>query len=501
MRIRRMVAGATVAGLVLAASGCGSGAGTKSEDGGAALNGPPAAAPKDPVLVAPTVAPETDDRFTSTFALDVDTASYSFARRTLLDGSRPDPQTIRPEEFVNSFRQDYPQPRGSGFAVSVDGGKLGPDVRMLRVGLQTRESSQDERRDARLTFVIDTSGSMAGPGRLSLVKESLRTLVGGLRPTDAVAIVAFNGTATTILPMTSIAQKDKLIDAIVRLQPGDSTNLEAGLVLGYKEARKGFVEGLTNRVIVASDGLANTGDTESAPILEKVADEARNDISLLCVGVGSEYGDELMEQLADKGNGRALYVSEQDKADRLFVEQLPATIEVRAKDAKAQVKFNPNQVSSYRLIGYANRKLNASDFRNDSVDGGEIGPGHAVTALYAVKLASDAAGHLGDVQVRWTDPDTGKTTETGHTITLADSAADLWADGSPRLQVDAVAAYFAERLQGVGTGHGSAFVTDGMLPGEPLMTLEMLRHKVDQLARVSEDRDVSDLATLMARAT
>jgi Ca-activated chloride channel family protein len=496
-----MVAGATIAGLVLAASGCGSGAENKSKDSGAALNGPAAPAQRGPVRVGPTEAPETNDEFTSTFALDVDTASYSFARRTLMDGNRPDPQTVRPEEFVNSFRQGYPQPEGSGFAVSVDGGKLGTDVRMLRVGLQTREASLGERRDARLTFVIDTSGSMAGPGRLDLVKESLRTLVGGLRPSDAVAIVAFNGTATTILPMTPVARKDKLIDAIVRLQPGDSTNLEAGLVLGYKEARKGFTAGLTNRVILASDGLANTGDTESAPILKQVADEAQKDISLLCVGVGSDYGDKLMEQLADKGDGRALYVSEQDKADRLFVEQLPATVEIRARDAKAQVKFDPNQISSYRLIGYTDRKLNADDFQNDSVDGGEIGPGHSVTALYAVRIKSGAAGHLGDVRVRWTDPDTGKAAETGRTITLSDAAPDLWVDGSPRLRIDAAAAYFAERLKGVGTGHGTAFVTDGLLQGEPLVPLDTLRHEVDQLARTSEDKDVTDLATLMARAT
>jgi Ca-activated chloride channel family protein len=501
MRIRRMVAGVTVAGLVLAASGCGSGAGNKDASSGSAGTGPQAAAPKGPVLVGPTETPETGDEFTSTFALDVDTASYSYARRTLLDGNRPDPRTVRPEEFVNSFRQGYQQPQGSGFAVSVDGGKLSPDVRMLRVGLQTREAALGERRDARLTFVIDTSGSMAGPGRLDLVKESLRTLVAQLRPSDAVAIVAFNGTATTILPMTPIAEKDKLIDAIVRLQPGDSTNLEAGLVLGYKEARKGFVAGLTNRVILASDGLANTGDTESAPILRQVADEARNDISLLCVGVGSDYGDALMEQLADKGDGRALYVSEQDKADRLFVEQLPATVEIRAKDAKAQVKFDPNQVSAYRLLGYTDRKLNSEDFRNDSVDGGEIGPGHAVTALYAVRLKSGAAGHVGDVQVRWTDPDTGKATETGRTITVSDAAPDLWTDGPLRLRIDVAAAYFAEWLKGVGTGHGSsAFVTDGRLAGEPIVPMATLRHEVDQLAGTSEDKDVTDLATLMARA-
>src|SRR4051812_30531440 len=150
MRIRRMVAGVTVAGLVLAASGCSeSGDESTSKGGGSVLHGPAAGAPKDSAQAAPTMVPETSDEFTSTFALDVDTASYSFARRTLLDGNRPDPQTVRPEEFVNSFRQGYQQPQGSGFAVSVDGGKLGPDVRMLRVGLQTREAALGERRDAR----------------------------------------------------------------------------------------------------------------------------------------------------------------------------------------------------------------------------------------------------------------------------------------------------------------------------------------------------------------
>ena len=224
-----------------------------------------------------------NDQPDSTFGLDIDTASYYYARRQLLDGSTPNPTTVRPEEFVNAFRQDYPQPTGDGFTVSVDGARLPTsyrasdedgDVRLLRIGLQTRADSAANRPDAALTFVIDTSGSMAEPGRLDLVKDALDYLIDQLRPTDKVAIVAFNDSAHVLREMTAVRSKSDLHAAVTRLHADGSTNLEAGLVTGYQVARDGFVTGASNRVIILSDGLANVGDTKADPILAQIKEQA-----------------------------------------------------------------------------------------------------------------------------------------------------------------------------------------------------------------------------------
>jgi Ca-activated chloride channel family protein len=519
MRIRRTALICTALSVALIATGCSGDVGrsTKNDSGKAARApqaGPNRRPPEEGRLPA-----EAASRYLSTFALDVDTASYGFARQALTQGRRPDPSTVRPEEFVNQFRQDYAEPSGNGFSVAADGGRLTGsrgegaaegDVRLLRVGLQTRSASAGTRRDANLTFVVDTSGSMAEPGRLDLVKDALHTLVDQLRPSDSVAIVAYEDDARLVREMTPVTRKPELHKAIDSLTAGQNTNLEAGMVLGYQAARRGFREGVTNRVIIASDGLANTGATAAAPILRRVSEEAAKGISLLCVGVGSDYGDKLMEQLADNGDGRAVYVSDRAKARDLFARELPATVELRARDAKAQVGFDPQRVESYRLIGFDDRGLKSEDFRNDAADGGEIGPGHAVTALFAVRLRPDAEGHLADVTVRWTDPDTRKAQETGRTVTVADLAPELWAARSPRLRVSAAAAFFAEDLRDGDRGYApqspyvtpseGPFVTRGRVPGEPQMSLDELSGRVSELASATEDNDVAELRDLIRRA-
>ncbi|MGI5246282.1 YfbK domain-containing protein [Dactylosporangium sp. CA-139066] len=388
----------------------------------------------------------------STFAVDVDTASYGFAKRTLLGGRRPAANTIRPEEFVNSFPQRYPEPDGNGFSITGDGTRLPQrhhadgDARLLRVGLQTRGESSESRPDAALTFVVDVSGSMSEPGKLDLVQHGLDTLVDQLRPTDSVALVSYSDRASVLRPMTPVRDREALHDAIGRLKVAGSTNLEAGLLAGYDTARQGFRSGATNRVILLSDGLPNVGTTDATPLVREVQEAAAKQITLLGVGVGSDYGDKFMEQLADKGDGYVVYVSDQAEADRVFVQQLPATVALRALDAKAQVEFDPKAVSSYRLIGYDDRALSASDFRNDRVDGGEVGPGHAVTALYALHLRPGAQGHLADVRVRWQDPKTHKASELFQPVTV--TALDEDFDRAPDpVRVDYVAAYLAEVLR------------------------------------------------------
>ncbi|MDN3022747.1 VWA domain-containing protein [Streptomyces sp. S.PB5] len=438
------------------------------------------------------VAPDPD--YLSTFALDVDTASYGYARRTLAEGRLPDPSTVRPEEFVNSFRQDYDRPDGNGFSVTVDGARTDEDDwSLVRVGLATRAAEDsDDRPPAALTFVIDISGSMAEPGRLDLAKDSLGTMTDQLRDDDSVAIVTFSDEAERVLPMTRLdGNRDEIHDAIDSLEPADSTNLGAGVETGYETAEDGLREGATNRVVLISDALANTGDTDSETILESIASERReHGITLFGVGVGSDYGDELMEELADKGDGHTAYVSDEEGARKVFVEQLPQNIDLTARDAKAQVAFDPETVKEFRLIGYDNRRVDDEDFRDDSVDGGEIGPGHTVTALYAVRHRPGADGHLATASVRWLDPASRTPHEESGRLESEDLDSDLW-DAKPRLQVAAVAAYFADHLR---SRHDST----GTLPGNP--GLDELGARAQRLADRTEDRAVDQLADMIGEA-
>jgi Ca-activated chloride channel family protein len=435
--MRRKIAVLAVLGLILA--GCGASESTDSE------NQQPAPG-KDPGVV------DTREDNTSTFALDVDTASYTYAARQLNDGRLPSPEQVRPEEFINSFNQRYAPPRGDGFAVHVDGSRMPAEheapqaERLLRVGLQTLGEDNEERKDANLTFVIDVSGSMDEPGRLDLVQDALRYLVDQLRPSDAVAIVTFSGRATVVREMTRVSNRDRLISAIDSMRTEGSTNLGEGLITGYQVARDAFREGATNRVILLSDGLANTGNTDADSLLRKIRGEADKEISLLGVGVGSDYGDALMEKLADEGDGFVVYVSERQQARDLFVRRLPATLQVRAYDAKAQVVFDKSTVESYQLIGYENRLIEDKDFRDNRVDGGEVGPGHSVTALYVVRLRPGANGRVATVRVRWLDPQDRSASEQTSSVATTDLAGDF-AGAAPTLRLTYVAAYFAEWLR------------------------------------------------------
>ncbi|MEV7449230.1 MULTISPECIES: vWA domain-containing protein [Streptomyces] len=438
-------------------------------------------------------APEPD--LLSTFALDVDTASYGYARRTLAEGRLPDPSTVRPEEFVNSFRQDYDRPGGDGFTVTVDGARTArEDWSLVRVGLATRPAEDSgERPPAALTFVVDISGSMAEPGRLDLAKDSLGVMTDRLRDDDSVALVTFSDEAERVLRPTRVGgHRDEIHDAIDSLEPTDSTNLGAGVETGYETAEDGLREGATNRVVLVSDALANTGDTDADTILERISSERReHGITLFGVGVGSDYGDALMERLADKGDGHTVYVSGEREAHKVFSQDLPRNVDLTARDAKAQVAFDPKTVKEFRLIGYDNRQVADEDFRDDRVDGGEVGPGHTVTALYAVRTAPDAEGHLATASVRWLDPRTRAPHEESGDIETGALEDSVWS-ASPRFQVTATAAYFADTLRGSGDGRTT-------LPGR--VRLGELAGRADELASTTEDKDVSRLAEAIRRAS
>ncbi|MFC4589476.1 vWA domain-containing protein [Sphaerisporangium corydalis] len=453
----------------------------------------------NPTAVAPRSEPEPSARASSTsqgvpaetvstFALDVDTASYGYARGQLKEGRLPEADRVRPEEFVNAFQQGYAEPSGDGFAVQIDGARGAADeTALLRVGLQTRTAEAAARRPANLTFVVDVSGSMADPGRIDLVRDALNTLVDQLGPGDQVSIVSFSDEARVRLPMTPASRRGDLHRAIDALGVEGSTNLESGLVTGYDQAARAFRPVATNRVILLSDGLANTGDTSWQGILDRVEEQAGRQITLLCVGVGRDYGDALMEQLADNGDGAAVYVSSTEEARKIFVERLPANLDLRARDAKAQVVFNPATVASYRLLGYENRALAEKDFRDDSKDGGEVGPGHAVTALYAVRLRPGTSGQLAMASVRWQDPDSREPAEVSRAVEVSELSGALWEASSPRLQVDAVVAAFAERLR---HSDNELFAED----------LDGLAGHAERLAKATEDPMVTELADLIHKA-
>lgn len=427
---------------------------TVAEAPAAAAAEAPAASPPAPQpqsaepAVNPFTAAATDNL--STFALDVDTASYSMARAYLEAGSFPPPDVVRVEEFVNAFDYAYPRP-SQGFSITVDGASApfgAPGNQLVRVGIQGAEIDSGQRDPAVLTFVIDVSGSMQEPNRLPLVKESLRLLVDELREGDQVGIVVYGSRARVVLEHTAASERDRILSAIDSLGNEGSTNVEEGLRLGYDQAGRAFQRGASNRVILASDGVANVGATGPEAILRVIRDRAAQGIYLTTVGFGmGSYNDHLMEQLANDGNGNYAYVEDLDEARRIFVENLTGMLQVIAKDAKVQVVFNPAVVSQYRLLGYENRAVADADFRNDQVDAGEVGAGHNVTALYEVALTGQAEGELMTVQLRWADPRTGDVSEIAQPFTSAELAADL-AAAAPDLRLAAGVAGFAELLRG-----------------------------------------------------
>lgn len=436
---------------------------------------------------------DAEDDNLSTFAMDVDTASYTVARSYLLDGYLPDPDSVRVEEFVNYFRQDHAPPaEGEGaFAIHLEGSPspFGTERHwLLRVGLQGQAIADEDRKDATLIFVIDISGSMDYENRLGLVKRSLRLLVNELRPNDEVGIVVYGSRAWTMLEVTGAWDKERILDVVDSLQPGGSTNAEEGLLLGYKMAAEAMRPERITRLILCSDGVANVGRTGSDSILEEVRGYVADGITLSTVGFGMEnYNDILMEQLANDGNGNYAYVDTLGEARRVFVENLTGTLQVVAQDAKVQVDFNPEVVRSYRLLGYENRRLDDDEFRDDEVDAGEVGAGHSVTALYELKFESGAEeDQVATVYVRYADPDTGEVSEVSKSIGRSDLATVI-EETSPHFRLDAAVAEFAEILR------GSYWAQDGNLSDVQALAAQAL-------AQLADDDDVIEFVYLVTQA-
>ena len=396
----------------------------------------------------------------STFALDVDTASYTVARRYVMDGNLPPADAVRVEEFVNYFDPGYASPPETGFAIYADGAPSpfhGSDTYLLRFGIQGYHVAEWARRPAVLTFVIDVSGSMQREDRLELVKNSLRLLVERLDEDDRLAIVVYGTTAHTVLEPTGGEHKRAILRAIERLRPEGSTNAEAGLVMGYALAMRAYRPDAINRLILCSDEVANVGATGPDEILRQVHGYVEEGITLTTVGFGmGNFNDVLMEQLADNGDGFYAYVDTLDEARKIFVEDLTSTLQMIAKDAKVQVDFNPEVVAYYRLLGYENRDVADQDFRNDAVDAGELGAGHSATAIYAVQFEPGAEGRIATIQLRWQDPDTYAVREINGNFNTWDLAGHF-EDTDPHYRLAVLAAQYAELLRNSPWAGGTTF--------------------------------------------
>ncbi|MEW6745160.1 MAG: von Willebrand factor type A domain-containing protein [Planctomycetota bacterium] len=428
----------------------------------------------------------------STFAVDVDRASYTLARRYLTGGHLPPREQVRTEEFVNYFKSELSAPEHGAFRIHA---QLAPSpfaheegYQLLKVGLKGREIDRSQRRSCALTFVIDVSGSMRQDGRLELVKQSLSLLVDQLDEGDSIGIVAFNTNGFEVLQPVAASEKEPILTKIASLAPDGSTNAGEGLRLGYAMASRQLRPGANNRVILCSDGVANTGVTDQAQMLQQVDSHRRQGIVLTCVGVGmGNHNDTLLEQLADNGDGQCFYVDRLEEARRVFVDELTGTLQTIARDVKIQVAFNPERVIRYRLLGYENRAVADRDFRNDAVDAGEVGAGHEVVALYEIKCRPEVKENVADIRLRYKDVDLPAEVTEIHREVLWDELVESFDAASPRFQLSAVAAEFAELLRRSYWASGNSF--ESLLPRAECVAQSL-----------PADKDVAELAALIRQA-
>ena len=334
----------------------------------------------------------------STFSVDVDTASYSKTRNYLLrSGQLPPPDAVRIEELVNYFDYSYKAPE------KADADPFTTDVvlttcpwnkehRLARIALKGKTMKKSKRPPSNLVFLLDTSGSMNRPNKLPLVIEGMKMLVDQLRGDDKVAIAVYAGSAGLILDSTSAKKKKDINRALTQLSANGSTNGGEGIMLAYQTARDNFIVDGVNRVILCTDGEFNVGLTGNDSLVRLAEKESKGGIFLSVLGFGMDnHNDSMLEQISGKGNGNYAFIDSQSEAKKVLVDQTAGTLVTIAKDVKLQLEFNPNKVSQYRLLGYENRILATQDFKDDKKDAGEIGAGHAVTALYEIVPAGEEA--------------------------------------------------------------------------------------------------------------
>lgn len=347
----------------------------------------------------------------STFSMDVDTGSYANMRRFIEKGILPPANAIRIEELINYFDYDYlaPTDQGAPFNVATEIAPTpwNPNTHLLHIGVKAYDVAPSIRPAANLVFLVDVSGSMQSQDKLPLLKASLRLLVGKLEARDRISLVTYAGGTKVVLEATPGDQKAEINAALGNLNAAGSTNGGAGIQLAYAEAKKSFIPGAINRVILATDGDLNVGITDFDALIDLVENARDTGITLTTLGFGTgNYNDQLLEQLADSGNGNHAYIDKLSEGRKVLVEEMSSTLLTVAKDVKLQIEFNPALVAEYWLIGYENRVLAPEDFNNDKVDAGEIGAGHSLTALYEIALKGSTGQRLRPLRYATNESDT-----------------------------------------------------------------------------------------------
>lgn len=325
----------------------------------------------------------------STFSADVDTASYAMVRRALKQGVLPDPKTVRIEEMVNYFNYDYPAPDTAETpfraTVTVTPTPWNANTKLLHIGVKGYDLKPAARPHANVVLLVDVSGSMQEADKLPLLKSAFRLLIQKLEPEDTVSIVTYAGDAGTVLEPTPVSDKARILDALEDLRPGGSTAGAAGIEEAYRLAEKGSVKGGINRVLLATDGDFNVGASDDDALKAMIEKKRESGVFLSIFGFGQgNYNDQLMQALAQNGNGVAAYIDTLSEAEKTLVQEASASLFPIASDVKFQIEFNPEVIAEYRQIGFETRALDRADFNNDSVDAGEIGSGHTVTAIYEI---------------------------------------------------------------------------------------------------------------------
>ena len=333
----------------------------------------------------------------STFSIDVDTASYANVRRMLQEGRLPVKDAVRVEELINYFSYNDPAPADRTVPFRVNAAMAptpwNADTQLLRIGLKAWDLPDKDLPPSNLVFLVDVSGSMNSADKLPLLKRSIKLLTGRMDAEDQISIVVYAGAAGVVLEPTAGNRQATIEAALEKLSAGGSTHGSAGIKLAYAKARESFIDGGINRVILATDGDFNVGTVSQRALLDLIEREREHGIALTTLGFGrGNLNDQLMEQLADHGNGNYAYIDTLLEAQKVLVEQMGGTLMTVAKDVKIQVEFNPARISEYRLVGYENRALRREDFNNDRIDAGELGAGHSVVALYEVTLAGSGSG-------------------------------------------------------------------------------------------------------------
>lgn len=378
------------------------------------------AVPAAPAIIAPEpyVTPEDRERFrafgtnpvrsalenpVSTFSIDVDTASYAFARRSLKEGFLPDRDSVRVEEMINYFPYGWAGPQSAevpfNATVTVTPTPWNDDTRLMHVAIKGYDVEQAEKPQSNLVFLIDTSGSMQSADKLPLLKNSFRLLVEKLEADDTVSIVTYAGSAGTVLEPTKVSDKAKILAALDRLEAGGSTAGEAGIREAYRLAEESFVEGGVNRILLATDGDFNVGQSDDEALKRLVEEKRKGGVYLSVLGFGrGNLNDQMMQTIAQNGNGVAAYIDTLAEAEKVLVEEASSSLFTIASDVKIQVEFNPARIAEYRLIGYETRALAREDFNNDKVDAGDIGSGHTVTAIYEVTPVGSPAQMIDDLR-------------------------------------------------------------------------------------------------------